>query len=227
MFLVVEMLTRRLCRLSTRKPASPFLRTVSPDHITATANESTDSRDDSDRVHVLMEELSRERIFIKTLREENDTLRNSLMTMEQREQEIDQLSGQNRALTVDLDSYKRKFFESENKINELKIQLKDFKDAMEIERVKLNQARSLPIVLAGIAGCAGTYLLVRSKIEFEKQQFKFLKFELENMWMNRVREVDARLDKQIEENERLATQLGKLSVSAPSHVLSVWGRKIF
>jgi len=161
------------------------------------------------------------------LREENDTLRNSLVSLEQRDQEISQLSDHTRSLTVDLESYKRKFFESENKINELKIQLKDFKDAMEIERVKLNQAKSLPIILAGIAGCAGTYVLVRSKIEFEKQQFKFLKFELENMWMNRVREVDARLDKQIEENERLATELGKLSASSQSHVLSIFGRKIF
>jgi hypothetical protein len=221
------MLVRRVCRLSTRQPASPFLRTVSPDHITATANDRKDQSEEYDRVNVLMEELARERKFIKSLREENETLRNSLTTLEQREQELSQLSDHSRSLTVDLESYKRKFLESENTINELKIQLKDFKDAMEIERVKLNQARSLPIILAGIAGCAGTYLLVRSKIELEKQQFKFLKFELENMWMTRVREVDARLDKQIEENERLATELGKVLSVSQSHVVSIWGRKIF
>lgn len=220
------MLVRRLSCMSVRQPAYPFLRSVSADHITATASASREQPEEPDQISVLMEELSRERKFIKSLREENETFRHSLRTLEEREQELAQLSDHCRLLTVELENSRRQFLESENKINELKIKLKDFKDAMEIERIKLNQARSLPIILAAVAGCAGTYLLVRSKIEFEKQQFKFLKFELENMWMQRVREIDSRLDKQLEENERLATELGRLSNVNQSHFLSIWGRRI-
>lgn len=222
------MLARRLCRLSTRQPVSPFLRSVSPDHITASANTRTDQPEEPDQIQVLMEELMRERKFVKSLRDENETLRHSLITLEQREQELVQMSDHVRSQSVEIDSYKRKVLESENRMNELKIQLKDFKDAMEVEKVKLNQARTLPIILAGIAGCVGTYLLVRSKIELEKQQFKFLKFELENMWMSRVRDIDSRLDKQLLENERLVSELGKLSATggSSSHIVSIWGRKI-
>ena len=221
------MFVRRLSCLSVRQPAYPFLRSVSADHITATASASRELPEEPDQINVLMEELSRERKFIKSLREENESLRHSLRTLEERDQELAQLSDHCRAQTVDLETSRRQCLESETKINELKIKLKDFKDAMEIERVKLSQARSLPIILAAVAGCAGTYLVVRSKIELEKQQFKFLKFELENMWMQRVRDLDCRLDKQLEENERLATELGKMSSSNKSHFLSIFGRRIF
>jgi hypothetical protein len=143
--------------------------------------------------------------------------------MEEREQELSQLNECLESQKRDTDSYKKKLLETENRLNDARIQFKDFKDAMELERVKLTQSRSLPIIAAGISGVVITYIMVRSKIELEKEQFKYLKFELENMWWNRVRELDSKLDTIVEENRLLRSQLK--SKPNPGY-LSVWGRRL-
>jgi len=189
---------------------------ISADHI------GSDQSSEEHQVSALMDELTRERLLVKELRDEAETLRSSVRTFEQQEQELEQLSAEIRSQKYENDSYKRKLLETENRLNDVKIQFKDFKDAMEVERVKLDQSRSLPIILAGVGGCFISYLLVRSKIELEKQQFKYLKFELENMWINRVREIDTKLEAQIEENQKLKSAMAANSTS----YLSVFGKRL-
>jgi septal ring factor EnvC (AmiA/AmiB activator) len=142
---------QRLPCLARGYSKSPFLNTVSPDHINTVEGEN----DASHQISVLMDELTSERLLVKKLRDESETLRSQIRIVEEREQELAQLSEQVETQKRDTESYKRKLLETENKLNDVRIQYKDFKDAMEVETVRLNQSRSLPIILAGIAGVAG------------------------------------------------------------------------
>ena len=182
---------------------------------------------DEHQVTVLIDELSRERFLVKSLRNENDTLRNSLMTLNQRESELDDLNNTLMDKEGLIQSYKMKNAENELRLNELHLKFRDYKEAVEIEKKKLEQIQALPIILAGVCSGLFVYLSIKSYISIEKQQFKYLKFELENMWLNRIRDIDARLVKSEDECNTLALENASLKKSNQNRdILSIYGRKI-
>jgi uncharacterized phage infection (PIP) family protein YhgE len=213
------LIVRRTPRLCTRM--SPFIRTLPGDHVGAPDQSAAD-----EQVKILLDELARERNLVRDLRMETEKLKDSLATFNRLENQLKDLQEQLADQKSDTESYKQKLVESEKKLNESRIQFRDFKDGVEIEKKRLKQGQTLPIVLAGILGAAITYASVWSKMELDNQNFKFLKFELETLWMNRVKEIDDRLQREIDENDRLVNLANSLKADNSSGYLSVWGTRI-
>ena len=95
---------------------------------------------------------------------------------------------------------------------------------VEIEKLKLNQARALPLILSGLTGAVLAYLVVRADMQLEKENAKYLKFELDQIWQARVREVQSSLDQVRDERNELAK---KLSEKKPAGWLEIAGRRVF
>ena len=208
-----------LCRRLFCSKKSHFFSDLSPDHIGGVSSHVPD-----DQVSVLVEEISRERILVKSLRDENELLVSNLMTLNQREAELAELE---KALTESngtIQAYKMQNTENELRLNELHLKFRDYKEAVEIEKVKLKQTQALPILLASVATGVLVLIAVQSYVSLEKQQFKYLKFELDNMWMSRIREMDNRLVQAEDERDSLAAQLHQ---SKPqSSYLTILGKRL-
>lgn len=193
------------------------------DHVAATAPSEAD-----EQVRLLLDDLARERNLVRDLRDESEKLRDSVKALADKDIALSNAFQSIEQLQQDMDSYRRKLVDAEQKLNDSRIQYRDFKDAVEIEKKKLKQGQALPIVLSGVLGVILTYAAVRSKMELDNQKFKFLKFEMETLWMGRVREIDDRLQKEIDENDRLVQQVKELkeSVKAGRGYLSIAGKRI-
>ena len=165
---------------------------------------------------MLLDELTRERLLVKSLREENGLLRGNITALTQCEAELADLSKTIGDKQKMIEVYKSRQLEQDLKFNELKVNFQNYKELVEIEKVKLNQAKSLPIVLAGLVGGLGVYALLRANMELDKQQMKYMKFELDQMWMARVNEVQSRHDELVAQNEALSDQVRKLTSSGKS-----------
>lgn len=209
---------RRVC---TSSRPSPFMTSVVGDHIGASSPSEAD-----EQVRVLLDDLARERNLVRDLREESEQLRSSLKAMSDKDEELRKASLYSESLQQDMDAYKRKLVDAEQKLNESRIQFRDFKEAVEIEKKKLKQGQALPIILSGIVGVLATYAAVRSKMELDNQKFKFLKFELETLWMGRVREIDDRLQKEIDENDRLVQRVKELKRGKDNGYLTILGKRL-
>jgi hypothetical protein len=185
---------------------SPFIAPISAEDIgLMNPRESTE-----ERILVLMDELTRERLLVKALRSECEELRGHLRTLDQREAELTDLNKKFEDQLKWIKSYQSRINELEVGNNQLKVDFRNYKDLIEIEKVKLNQSKSLPIILSGLAGCAGMYILLRGRKELEREQGKYIKFELDQMWSQRVRDSQNQLDEIVNENEMLINQLNEL-----------------
>ena len=216
------MLTRSVRRLCEGRRAAQFMSMTSPDHII-----SGDVDTSEERVAVLMEELTRERLLVKTLREENETLRGNVQLLSQREAELVDLNKTIQEQQRSSDAYSARMAEQEIKFNDLRVDFEDYKKLVELEKVKLNQARALPLILSGVGGALIVYLIVRADMKLEQENAKHLKFELNQMWRGRVREVQSSLDQVREENEQLAKSLSELKRAKPAQGwLSIGGWRV-
>lgn len=196
---------------------------TSPDHITAADTDTSD-----ERVAVLLEELTRERLLVKTLREENETLRGNVQLLSQREAELVDLNKTIQEQQRSSDIYTARMAEQEIRFNNLRVDFEDYKKLVEVEKLKLNQARALPLILSGVGGALIVYLVVRADMKLEQENSKHLKFELNQMWRGRVREVQSSLDQVREENEQLSKTLAELRKSKPvPGWLSIGGWRVF
>lgn len=209
---------RRL--LCPKIPGSPFVTTLSPDHIGGMDGLSPAE----DQVAMLLEELTRERLRLKAVRDENERLRSSVTELIQREAELADLETSLREKDGAVHLYKMKNAENELRLNELQVKFRDYKEAVEVETVKLKQTKSLPLLLASLGSGLLVFCAVKSKIELEKQQFKFLQFELENVWRARVQALDARLAKVEDARDQLRLENANLRKS-PGY-LTVWGKRV-
>lgn len=210
------MLRLSLLRACSSRRASPFLSSVGADHISADVVDSAEQQ-----VSVLLDELTRERLLVKSLRVENEALRGNVTTVAQREAELHELDRQIRDQQRTIETYKTRLSEQEIRSNEHRVEFADYRKLVELEKVKLNQARSLPILLAAIGGAAATYLLVRGTIQFEKENAKFLKHELDQMWHARVRDLQA-----VVEDSQAEIEVLKKQPPVDSGWLSIAGKRL-
>lgn len=215
---------RCLSSAGLKKP-SPFISPVSIDQLNSAS--STESADQ--QVSVLLDELTRERLLVKSLRDEVEGMRNNMRLLEERESELKDLDETLREKNRLIESYKGKLTDHEHRYNQVKIDFENYKSLVEIEKVKLNQAKTLPIILSGIAGALGAYALMRGNAELEKHQSKYLKFELDQMWMSRLREVQNQVDELMTENDDLVKRVAEENLKNKKHSsswISVAGRTI-
>lgn len=216
------MLSRSIRRVCEVRRAAQFMSMNSPDHIASVGSDNAE-----ERVAVLLEELTRERLLVKTLREENETLRGNVQLLSQREAELVDLNKTIQEQQRSSDVYSSRMAEQEIKFNNLRVDFEDYKKLVEVEKLKLNQARALPLILSGVGGALVVYLIVRADMKLEQENAKHLKFELNQMWRGRVREVQSALDEVRVENEKLTKSLSDLKKSKPAQGwLSVGGLRI-
>jgi len=80
-------------------------------------------------------------------------------------------------------------------------------------------------MLAGIGGALAAFLIMRGDMLLEREQAKYVKFELDQMWGSRVREIQCVLDEVREENDQLLR--AKQTAGKPKNdFLSIAGFKI-
>jgi hypothetical protein len=213
------MLRVSLRKLCDSKRAARFVSPTSFDHGVPGEAEVTE-----DRVSVLLEELTRERLLVKSLREENEALRGNVTLVSQREAELSDLESKLKESAESINSYSRRLSDQEIRFNNLRVDFEDYKKLVEIEKLKLNQARALPLILSGVAGAVVAYLVVRADMQLEKENAKYLKFELDQIWQARVREVQSSLDQVRDERDELSKKLGE---KKPTGWLEIAGRRVF
>ena len=194
---------------------------TNPDHMI-----SGDIDTSEERMSVLLDELTRERLLVKSLRDENEGLRSNVALVTQREAELADLESTIQEYKRSIDSYLSRLAEQEIKFNNLRVDFEDYKKLVEIEKLKLSQARALPLILAALGGALALYLAVRGDMLLEKENSKFLKFELDQMWHARVREIQSCLDEVRDENEQLVKSLEQVRSSNTPSWLSVAGTRI-
>ena len=207
-----------------RRPA--FVPHLCPDQISYI---SASGETSEEQLAVLLEELTRERMLIKSLRDENEALRSSVSLVCQRDSELADLDLKLREEKTLVSSFKTKLNEEEIRRNELKIDFQNYKQLVEVEKLKLKQLQALPLLLAGLGGAIATFLIVRGDMLLEREQARYVKFELDQMWGARVRDMQRILDEVREENEQLVkTQQAEVSENRKrnKHFLSVAGYKI-
>lgn len=218
------MLRKSLIHLCVPKRKPSFVPHLSPDqllHISSLENSSTD------QVSVLLEELTRERLLVKSLRDETDKLRGTVGVLAQREAELADLDQKLREEKVNVSLYQSKLSEEELRRNDLKIDFQNYKNLVELEKVKLKQLKALPLILAGLGGALIAFFIARGDMLLEKEQAKYVKFELDQMWSARVKEIQMTLDQAREENDNLQRKIvsdSKDSIKYP--FLSLGGYKI-
>lgn len=215
------MLRSSLRRLCESQRATRFVSPTSLDHLITGEVDTSE-----ERVSVLLEELTRERLLVKSLREENEGLRGSVMLVAQREAELQDLEQKVREQQHAIDSFTKSFSDQEIKFNNLRVDHEDYKKLVEIEKLKLEQARALPMILCGVGGALAAFLLLRADMQLEKENSKYMKFELDQIWQSRVREIQAALDQVREEKDDLEKFIKKLQTQ-PQGWLSIAGKRVF
>jgi hypothetical protein len=215
------MLSRSSRRICGAHRATQFMSMTTPDHIITSEPDSAD-----ERIVVLIEELTRERLLVKSLREENEALRGNVHLLSQREAELYDLNRKIGEQTLAADKCTARVIEQENKFNNLRVDFEDYKKLVEIEKLKLSRAQALPLILAGLGGALAVYLFVRVDMKLEQENSKHMKFELNQMWRGRVREIQASLDRIEEERDQLSKNLSQMKAEARHPWLSIGGWKI-
>jgi hypothetical protein len=215
------MLSRSVRRFCDSKRVSRLVSLTTPDHMISGDIDTTE-----ERMSVLLDELTRERLLVKSLRDENELLRGNISTLSQREAELEDLNQTIAEQKRSIESYSSRLGEQEIKFNNLRVDFEDYKKLVEIEKLKLSQTKALPLILAGVGGALLAYLVVRADMLLEKENTKFLKFELNQMWQARVRDIQSTLDEVREENERLTHTVNDLKAKSVTSWLSVAGKRI-